>query len=121
MTESAEPIRRGDVWLVALGAARPGEPGKVRPAVVVSADELTTGHLDDLVVVVPLSSSASPSQLRVEIAAGAAVDRPSRAVVRALRGLTAARLLTRLGRVTNAELIEIDVALEMVLDLDITT
>ncbi|TXB91664.1 type II toxin-antitoxin system PemK/MazF family toxin, partial [Mycobacterium tuberculosis] len=35
----AEP-RRGDLWLVSLGAARAGEPGKHRPAVVVSVDEL---------------------------------------------------------------------------------
>ncbi|MGF2943794.1 type II toxin-antitoxin system PemK/MazF family toxin, partial [Mycobacterium sp. Lab-001] len=35
--------RRGDVWLVALGAARAGEPGKHRPAVIVSVDEILAG------------------------------------------------------------------------------
>jgi mRNA interferase MazF len=57
---STEP-RRGEVWLVALGAARRGEPGKNRPAVIVSADRLSDGSSDDLIVVVPLSTCRRPA------------------------------------------------------------
>lgn len=42
---------------MSFGAARPGEPGKNRPAVVISSDSLGTGTVADLIVVVPLSSS----------------------------------------------------------------
>lgn len=117
MTASAEHVRRGDVWLVALGSARHGEPGKTRPGVVVWADELSVGQPAGLVIVVPLPSSASPSVMRVEIAVAAGVDRPSRAMCRAIRAVSASRLVTRLGRVTAAESTEIDEALRMILQL----
>jgi mRNA interferase MazF len=38
---STEP-QRGEIWLTSLGAARKGEPGKNRPAIVVSVDEMST-------------------------------------------------------------------------------
>lgn len=117
MTDSAEPVRRGDVWLVALGSGRHGEPGKTRPGVVVSADELSVGQPDELVIVVPLSSSASPSIMRVEIAGGAGVDRPSRAMCRVIRSIASSRLVNPLGQVTAAESREIDDALRMILQL----
>ncbi len=68
-TESSEP-RRGDLWLVALGAARKGEPGKSRPALIVSVDDIVTGEETDLFVVVPLTSSITfwPIPLRVRAA-----------------------------------------------------
>jgi mRNA interferase MazF len=66
MTALPEP-RRGDVWLVALGAARGGEPGKHRPAVIVSVDDILTGIDDELVVVVPVSSSRSGTPLRPDV------------------------------------------------------
>jgi len=60
---SADAPRRGDVWLVALGAGRAGEPGKTRPAIIVSVDELSTGAPEELIVVVPVSSSLAASAL----------------------------------------------------------
>ena len=62
--------RRGELWLVALGAGRPGEPGKHRPAVIVSADELLTGLDDELVVLVPVSNSRASTPLRPTISPG---------------------------------------------------
>jgi mRNA interferase MazF len=53
---SPEPLR-GEVWLVSLGAARKGEPGKNWPAIVVSVEEILTGVEEELLVVVPISSS----------------------------------------------------------------
>ncbi len=117
MTASAEHVRRGDVWLVPLGSCRHGEPAQTRPGVVVSADELSVGQPAGLVVVVPLSSSATPSVMRVEIAVAAGVGRPGRAMCRAIRGVASSRLVNRLGRVTAAESTEIDDALRMILEL----
>lgn len=114
----AETPRRGDIWLVALGAGRTGEPGKTRPAVVVSVDELGAGAPEDLLVVVPLSSSAAPSALRIEIAPDAGIEHPSRAVCRAVRAVSASRLQRRIGEVTPAVVAEIETALALILGLD---
>lgn len=120
MTASTEP-RRGEVWLVSLGANRTGEPGKNRPAVVVSVDELSTGAAHDLLVVVPLSSSSSPSSLRPEVTDVEGIDRPSRAICRGVRAVSRARLLRRLGALTPATLAEIERGLVLVLGLETQT
>jgi mRNA interferase MazF len=114
---STEP-HRGEVWLVSLGASRRGEPGKHRPAVVVSTDRLSAGTAADLIVVVPLSSSSAPSALRPEIASIEGIDRPSRAICRALRGVARPRLLRHLGTLGPDTLAEIERALELILGLE---
>ncbi|MGA9283933.1 MAG: type II toxin-antitoxin system PemK/MazF family toxin [Solirubrobacteraceae bacterium] len=113
---STEP-HRGEVWLVSLGASRHGEPGKHRPAVVVSSDRLSAGMAADLIVVVPLSSSSSPSALRPEIVDIKGIDRPSRAICRAVRGVARPRLLGHLGTVEPGKLAEIEGALQLILGL----
>jgi len=114
---STEP-RRGEVWLVSLGAGRDGEPAKNRPAVVVSVDAQNIGAAAaDLIVVVPLSSSRAPSPLRPEVPASAGVDQRSRAICRAVRGLARARLLRRLGELAPEALAEVELALSLVLGL----
>lgn len=115
---SPDAPRRGEIWLVALGAARAGEPGKTRPAVVVSVDELSTGAPTDLIVVVPLSSSQAPSAIRVEIAPSAGIDRPSRAICRAVRAVVSSRLVRRIGSVESRTMQEIEGALALILGLD---
>jgi mRNA interferase MazF len=114
---SIEP-RRGDVWLVSFGASRSGEPGKNRPAVVVCSDGLSAGTAADLIVTVPLSSSAAPSVLRPEVAGVEGVDRSSRAIPRAVRGVAPSRMLSRLGTLPPALLAEIERALGLILGLD---
>jgi mRNA interferase MazF len=113
---SPEP-RRGEVWLVSFGAARPGEPGKNRPAIVVSADRVIAGSPQEPIVVVPLSSSVPQSALRPEIGEVEGIDRPSRAVCGALRGVVRSRLLRRLGTIPPAQHAEIERALTLILGL----
>lgn len=113
---STEP-RRGEVWLVSLGAARRGEPGKHRPAVIVSRDELGYAGSSDLVVVVPLSSSSAASALRPPVSTSEGAERPSRAICRAVRAVTRARLSHRLGELTPATLLEVERALALILGL----
>ncbi|MGI8529895.1 MAG: type II toxin-antitoxin system PemK/MazF family toxin [Geodermatophilaceae bacterium] len=115
---STDAPRRREVWLVALGAGRHGEPGKTRPAVVVSADELSTGAPGELIVLVPLSSSLAPSGLRVEMAPIAGIDRPSRAVCRAVRAVVSSRFVRRLGSVDPTAMDQIETALALILGLD---
>lgn len=115
---STDAPRRREVWLVALVAGRAGEPGKTRPAVVVSDDELSTGAPGELIVIVPLSSSLAPSALRVDVAPIAGIDRPSRAVCRALRAVVSSRFVRRIGSVDQATMEQIEAALELILGLD---
>lgn len=115
---STDAPRRREVWLVALGAGRVGEPGKTRPAVVVSDDELSTGAPGELIVVIPLSSSLAPSALRVDVAPIAGIDRPSRAVCRAVRGVVSSRFERRIGSVNEATMEQIETALALILGLD---
>lgn len=114
---STEP-HRGEVWLVSFGASRRGEPGKNRPAIVLSADRVSAGTVADLVIVVPLSSSSAPSVLRPEVGDIEGVDRESRAICRAIRGMAPSRLLRRLGEVTPTTLAEVERALVLILDLN---
>jgi mRNA interferase MazF len=108
------------VWLAALGAARPGELGKNRPVIVVSADFLSVGTVADLIVVVPLSSSRSPSVLRPEVANAEGVDRPSRAICQSIRGVARSRLLGRIGALMPATLAEVESALALALGLNVS-
>ncbi|MGH2903280.1 MAG: type II toxin-antitoxin system PemK/MazF family toxin [Solirubrobacteraceae bacterium] len=114
---STEP-RRGEVWLTSFGAARSGEPGKHRPAIVVSADQVIAGSPREPIVVVALSSSLPPSPLRPEVSDVEGVERTSRAVCGAVRGMARSRLLRKLGTVTPATLTEIERVLMLILALD---
>jgi len=105
------------VWLVVFGAARPGELGKNRPAIVVTADSLSMGSVADLIVVVPLSSSSAPSMLRPAVQDVEGVDRPSCAMPRSVRGVARSRLLRRLGTLPPEKLAEIERALALILGL----
>lgn len=111
---STEP-RRGEIWLTSLGAARKGEPGKNRPAIVVSVDEISTGLEDELIVVVPLSSSRAVSPLRPQLSPKEGIERASVAVCRGVRAVARRRLLRRLGETKAGTLSEIEQALAMIL------
>jgi mRNA interferase MazF len=114
---SAEP-RRGEIWLVSLGAARQGEPGKNRPAIVVSIDEISAGVEDELFVVVPVSSSRATSPLRPTVSAAEGIDRRSAAICRGVRAVSRRRFLRRIGRATPETLAAVETALAVILGLD---
>jgi mRNA interferase MazF len=115
---SAEGPSRGEIWLVSLGAARKGEPGKNRPAIVISADEILAGTDDESIVVVPLSSSRAPSKLRPSVSPMTGIDAENAAIPRAIRAVSRRRLLRRLDRLEPDTLAAVDRALATVLALD---
>ncbi len=117
---STDP-RRGEIWLVSLGAAKQGEAGKNRPAVVVSVDELLTGLDEELVVVVPLSSSRAPSLLRPTVSSAEGIDHASVAICRGIRAVAHSRLLREIGHATPETLAEIQEALATILGIDTTS
>lgn len=108
---------RGDLWLVALGAGRAGEPAKHRPAAVVSVDDILSGIESELVVVVPISRSRARSPLRPLITDTEGVEADSVAVCRAVRGITKSRLVRPLGKLKPDTMREIERALAMVLGI----
>jgi mRNA interferase MazF len=114
-----EQPRHGEIWLVSFGAARSGEPGRNRPAVIVSIDELLTGTEDELIVVVSLSSSRAPSLLRPKVKSAEGIDSDSAAICRAVRAISRRRLLRRLGAIEPHTLAEIERSLALVLGLDL--
>lgn len=114
---STEP-RRGEIWLVSLGAVRKGEPGKNRPAIVVSVDDISTGLEEDLIVVVPISSSRAPSPLRPAVSPDEGVERASVAVCRSVRAVARKRLLRPVGESKPQTLRGVEQALGMILGLD---
>jgi len=118
MASAEAAPRRGEIWLVSLGAARKGEPGKNRPAIVISADQLLGGADDELVVVIPLSSSRAPSGLRPSVSPTAGVDAESAAIPRAVRAVSRRRLLRRIGDLEPPVLAAVERALATVLGLD---
>lgn len=110
--------RRGELWLVALGARRPGEPAKHRPAAVVSVDDLLSGVESELVVVVPISRSRAMSPLRPRITAMEGVEVGGVAVCRAVRGITKSRLVRPLGTLRPETMHEVERALGMILGIN---
>ena len=113
---STDP-RRGEIWLVSLGAARKGEPGKNRPAIVVSVDEITAGIEDELFVVVRLSSSRAPSLLR-PVVPDQGIEEPSAAICRGVRAIARRRLLRPIGQATPETLTAVETALAAILGID---
>jgi mRNA interferase MazF len=109
--------RRGELWLVALGAGRPGELAKHQPAAVVSVDDILAGVESELVVVVPISRSRAPSPLRPGVSTSEGVEADSVAVCRAVRGITKSRLVRPLGTLKRETMREVERALGMVLGI----
>jgi mRNA interferase MazF len=109
--------RRGELWLVALGAARAGEPGKHRPAVVVSVDDILAGVDDELVVVVPVSNSRAGSPLRPQVSPAEGVDSESVVICRGVRAVARTRLLERLGTLAPDTMHQVERALALILGI----
>ncbi len=113
---------RGDIWQVDFDPALGSEANKQRPAVVVSNDRANaaaTRLRRGVVTVVPVTSNVAkiyPFQVFLAAAAtGLAVD--SKAQAEQVRSVALKRLRRRIGRLSAAQLAELDQALRLHLDL----
>ena len=90
---------RGEIWLVALGAARKGEIGKTRPALVVSVDGLQAGTPHDRITVVPFTTNArqQPNMIQPQVPAGQGLEQNSVVLCDAPRAIVPSRFVCRLG------------------------
>lgn len=94
---------RGEIWLVALGAARKDEIGKTRPALVVSVDGLQAGTPYDRITVVPFTTNArqQPNVIQPRASAGQGIEQDSVVLCDAPRAVVPSRFMRRLGRVSD--------------------
>jgi mRNA interferase MazF len=96
--------RHGEVWLADLGMA-----AKTRPVVVLMADDLDAPRT--LIIYVPLTRQSRGSALEIPLGHLPFLDANSVANVQAIGALPGVRFETRLGTVTDADLIAIKRAL----------
>ena len=113
---------RGEIWKVDLDSVRGSEANKQRPAVIVSNDRAnaTATRLGrGVVTVVPVTSNTDkvyPFQVLLSAAtSGLAIE--SKAQAEQVRSVATQRLLRRIGRVSPAEMSDIDDALRLHLEL----
>lgn len=113
---------RGEIRLVDLGPALPGEAAKTRPAVLVSNDGANTTATRlgrGIVTVAPITSNLRvvfPFQVLLP-AGETGLNRDSKAQAEQVRSVSVARVGDQVGRVPPALLLEIDEALRLHLGL----
>lgn len=113
---------RGEIWQVDLDPVRGSEANKQRPAVIVSNDRANAAATRlgrGVVTVVPVTSNTDrvyPFQVLLSRAtSGLAFE--SKAQAEQVRSVAMQRLLRRIGRVSPAEMRDIDDALRLHLAL----
>ncbi len=107
-------LKRGEVWWVDLEPTRGGEIKKTRPAAILTVDALNRARRT--VAVVPLSSSAQPKPpivVEVPSSGSGAV-----AVCDQVRAVDKTRLVERIGKLSNADLLSLSSGVRQVLGLD---
>ena len=106
-------LRRGDVVWVALDPTRGTEIRKTRPAVVISND--SCNRYGSRVVVLPVTSNVSslyPGEARIDLA-----GKPGRVLGDQIRSVDKRRLRSRIGRLRQEELREVEEAVKITLGL----
>lgn len=113
---------RGEIWQVDLDPVRGSEANKERPAVIVSNDRANAAATRlgrGVITVVPVTSNTAkvfPFQVLLSAkTTGLAVD--SKAQAEQIRSIAAERLRRRVGKISFAELAQLDDALRLHLEL----
>lgn len=99
--------KRGEVYWGNLSPARGREPAKIRPVLVISANDFNSGPLD-LVIIAPLTTKNKLSSIHVEITPiHSTLDRISYVQCENVRSVSKSRLGEYLGAVENEVLEEV--------------
>ena len=113
---------RGEIRLVDLDPAWPGQADKRRPAVIVSNDGANTMAARmgrGVITVVPVTSNVDrvfPFQVLLP-AGDSDLDRDSKVQAEQIRSVAVGRVGTKIGSVSPAKLVEVDEALRLHLAL----
>lgn len=91
---------RGDVWLVRLDPVEGSEQGKTRPCLIVSPPDASPYHIS---IIIPLTTKSRPTRFRPPIR----YVKDGLALVDQVRTVSHRRMLKRLGRMEDAEVVRI--------------
>jgi len=109
--------RRGQIWLVDFGVPVGHEQGKIRPALVVSADNWNS-HAST-VTVLPITRTSHDFPTRIEVQAttiGNGLDVTSYARCEDIRSISERRLLRALGSVDPVVMLSVSRILRLFFD-----
>jgi mRNA interferase MazF len=109
-------IKQYDIWLANLNPSKGTEAGKTRPVVIVQTDLLNTIHLSTLICPVTTNVQPDLEYLRIHLAKGQ-LDQLSDVLVDQIRAIDNTRLISKLGRLTQAQQVKIKDNLRIMLDL----
>lgn len=109
-------IKQYDIWLANLNPSKGTEAGKTRPVVIVQTDLLNTIHLSTLICPVTTNVQPELEYLRIHLAKGQ-LDELSDVLVDQIRAIDNTRLISKLGRLTQAQQLKLKANLRIVLDL----
>jgi mRNA interferase MazF len=109
--------RPGQIWLADFGVPVGHEQGKVRPALVVSADSWN-GHASTLTVL-PITRTSHDFLTRIELEATtqSGLDETSYARCEDIRAISQRRLVRALGRVDPVVMLSVSRTLRLFLDV----
>jgi mRNA interferase MazF len=107
-------MRRGDVYWVEFDPSRGGEIQKRRPAVIVSIN--AANRVQNRVHVIPLTSNVGTTVHRWQALVQVG-DTPSKALADQIRTVAKERLTAKLGSIAPREMLAVEQALRVQLDL----
>ena len=113
-------MRRGEVWLVRLNPTVGAEIGKIRPAVIVSDDEIGILLLKVIVPITGWNNDFSRFEwmVRLEPSANNGLTKLSAVDTFQVRSVSQQRLIRQLGTLSDTLMQEITEALALVLNID---
>lgn len=109
-------IKQYDIWLANLNPSKGTEAGKTRPVVIVQTNLLNAIHLSTLICPVTTNVQPELEYLRIHLAKGQ-LDEISDVLVDQIRAIDNTRLISKLGRLTQAQQVKIKDNLRIMLDL----
>jgi mRNA interferase MazF len=109
-------IKQYDIWLANLNPGKGTEPGKTRPVVIVQTDLLNDTHLSTIVC--PLTTNIQPDMniLRVHLKKSQ-LDQLSDILIDQIRAIDNKRLIQRIGKLNQDQILLLKKNLMIVLDL----
>jgi mRNA interferase MazF len=110
-------IKQFDIWLADLNPKKGTEPGKIRPVVIVQTDLLNETHLSTIIC--PITTNVIPEAelLRVHLNKSQ-LDKLSDISVDQIRSIDNKRLIKKVGKLTDSQIIKLKENIRVILDLD---
>jgi mRNA interferase MazF len=110
-------IKQFDIWLADLNPTKGTEPGKIRPVVIVQTDLINDTHLSTIIC--PITTNVIPEVelLRVHLNKSQ-LDKLSDILVDQIRAIDNKRLIKKVGKLTDSQIIKLKENIRVILDLD---